>query len=398
MLSIDEPASHRIALHQLGFRPFFLLGGLAAVGLMAAWLWLYPYGAALPQAVRLPAVTWHAHEMLYGYGLAVIAGFLLTAVRNWTGVQTLHGAPLLALALLWLLARLLPFVDHPRALTAMAALDLLFALCLCLALLYPIVKVRQWGQLAVVSKVLLLLAAHTAFYLGLFGLFAPGVQWGLYGGLYLIVSLVLLMARRVLPFFIEKGVGVPVTLSNRRWLDIASLLLMLAFLVVEVLLPRPTLAAAIAWALAALHALRLAGWHHPGLWRKPLLWVLYVGYGWIVLGFALRGLQLFAPLNPMLALHAFTVGGIGLMTLGMMARVALGHTGRNVFDPPPVLHWLFLALLAAAILRVPLPLVLPGYYGLWVGLAQGLWIAAFTGFSWVYAPMLVRARVDGRFG
>jgi uncharacterized protein involved in response to NO len=100
----------------------------------------------------------------------------------------------------------------------------------------------------------------------------------------------------------------------------------------------------------------------------------------------------------MLALHAFSAGGIGMMTLGMMARVALGHTGRNVFDPPPMLRWLFLALLASAVLRVLLPLVLPTHYGLWVGLAQGLWIAAFAGFSLIYAPMLVRARVDGRYG
>ena len=398
MLSIEEPSSHHIALHHLGFRPFFLLGGLSATVLMALWLWLYHFSGTLPQAGLLTPITWHAHEMLYGYGLAVIAGFLLTAVRNWTGVQTLHNLPLLLLALLWLLARLMPFVDIPAAPLAMAVLDLAFDAALCLALLAPIARLRQWSQLAVWSKVLLLLAGNALFYLGLFGQLAQGIRWGLYGGLYLVISLVLLMAARVLPFFIEKGVEEKVTLPSHRWMDIASLLLMLAFLVVEVFLPHALLAAAIAWALFALHALRLAGWHSRGIWRKPLLWVLYLGYAWIVAGFALRGLQAFVPLAPTLAVHAFTVGGIGLMTLGMMARVALGHTGRNVFDPPPLLTWLFLSLLLAALVRVLLPILLPAQYAAWIGLAQWLWIAAFGGFTWVYAPMLVQARVDGRYG
>jgi uncharacterized protein involved in response to NO len=313
-------------------------------------------------------------------------------------VQTLHGPALLLLALLWLGARLMPLLDHPDALYAMAVLDLGFGVGLCLALLYPIVKVRQWGQLAVLSKVLLLVAGNAAFYLGLFGQFDQGLHWGLYGGLYLIVSLLLLMARRVVPFFIEKGVAEQVTLTNRRWLDLSSLVLMLAFLVVEVLLPHPQIAAAVAWLLFALHALRLADWHSPGIWRKPLLWVLYLGYGWLLLGFALRGLQPLLPVNPMLAIHAFTVGGIGLMTLGMMARVALGHTGRSVFAPPAALRWIFIAMLLSAVLRVLLPLALPAQYDVWVGLSQLLWIAAFGAFSWIYAPMLIRARVDGRYG
>jgi len=398
MLNITEPASHRIALHHLGFRPFFLLAGASGVVLMAAWLWLYQSGQPLPAALPMATITWHAHEMIYGYAMAVIAGFLLTAVRNWTDVQTLHGPSLLLLALLWLGARLMPFVGHPDALLAMAVLDLGFGIGLSLALLHPIVKVRQWGQLAVLSKVLLLVAGNAAFYLGLFGQFEPGLHWGLYGGLYLIVSLLLLMARRVVPFFIEKGVAEAVTLTNCRWLDLASLVLMLLFLVVEVLLPQPRIAAVVALLLFALHALRLYDWHSPGIWRKPLLWVLYVGYGWLLLGFALKGLQLLLPVNPMLAVHAFAVGGIGLMTVGMMARVALGHTGRSVFAPPAALKWLFVAMLLSGVVRVLLPMALPAQYGLWVGLSQLLWIAAFGAFSWIYAPMLWRARVDGRYG
>jgi uncharacterized protein involved in response to NO len=398
MQSIEEPARHRIALLHLGFRPFFLLAGVAAVVLMAAWLWLSHSGQPLPRAAVLPGITWHAHEMIYGYALAVISGFLLTSVRNWTGVQTLHRAPLLVLALLWLLARLAPFLDHADALLAMAVLDLAFGVALSLALLYPIVKARQWSQLAVLSKVLLLVAANLAFYLGLFGQFGAGLHWGLYGGLYLIVSLLLLMGRRVIPFFIEKGVEEHVTLCNSRWLDLGSLVLMPAFLVFEVLYPRPLWAGLLAWGLCVLLGLRLVLWHTPGLWRKPLLWVLYLGYGWLVLGFALRGLQLVLPLNPMAAVHAFAAGGIGVMTVGMMARVALGHTGRNVFTPPAALKWIFLTVLLSSLVRVVLPLLLPALQGYWIGLSQALWIAGFGGFTWLYAPMLWRPRIDGRYG
>lgn len=398
MVDIAEPARHRVALLHLGFRPFFLLAGLAGVALMLAWWWLYRSGGALPAGTALPAVSWHAHEMVYGYAMAVIAGFLLTAVRNWTGVQTLHGAPLLALALLWLLARLMPFVPHPAALPAMAVLDLAFGVILCAALLWPVWRSRQWAQLAVVSKVLLLVAGNSLFYLGVAGRLADGVHWGLYGGLYLVVSLILVMGRRVIPFFIEKGVPGPVTVRNRRWLDIASLVLMLAFVVVEVFLPSPAAGAALAWVLALLHALRLADWHARGIWRRPLLWVLFLGYAWLVAGFVLRGLQPWTTFSPTLAVHAFAVGGIGLMTVGMMARVALGHTGRNVFDPPPLLRWLFLCLLLAAAVRVLLPLGWPTLYGDWIALAQWLWMLAFAGFTAQYAPMLVRPRVDGRYG
>jgi len=398
VLTIGEAGGHRFALHHLGFRPFFLLAGVAAVALMAAWLWLYQFARPLPPATGLADMVWHAHEMIYGYAAAVIAGFLLTAVRNWTGVQTLHRGPLLLLALLWLAARLMPFVGTHAAMLAMAGLDMAFGLGLTLALLHPIAKARQWGQLALLSKVLLLVGANGAFYLGLFGHFAEGVRWGLYGGLYLIVSLILLMARRVLPFFIENGVEEKVTLRNSRWLDLGSLLLMLAFIGVEVLYPQPRLAGLLAWGLFALHALRLGRWHHPGIWRRPLLWVLYIGYAWIVLGFALRGLQLFLPLNPMAAVHAFAAGGIGMMTLGMMARVALGHTGRNVFAPPPALSWIFAGMLASALVRVLPAGLLPELHLFWIGLSQLLWIGAFGAFTWIYAPMLLQARIDGRYG
>lgn len=397
-MQIEESRHYRIGLHHLGFRPFFLLGGVFAVSAVATWLWILSYQGGLPRASGLGPVQWHAHEMLFGYTLAVIAGFLLTAVRNWTGVQTLHGAPLLLLATLWLLARAMPFVPHPQAIPIMAMLDLMFNGLLCIALLYPIIKVRQWKHLAIWGKVLLLLAANALFYLGVFNHLDEGIRLGLYTALYVIVSLIMLMGRRVIPFFIEKGVDSPVSLVNYRWLDLASLVLMLVFIVVEVFVVLPVYAAITAAALAILHARRLAGWYTHGIWKEPLLWSLYLGYAWLIAGFALKAWSYWGTLNPMLAIHAFAYGSIGMMTLGMMTRVSLGHTGRDVFNPPRVLGPLFTLLFIGAVARVGMPLLISGSYAMWIMVSQLLWMAAFAGFVLVYAPMLVKGRVDGKYG
>ena len=398
MLNIEEKKSYRIGLHHLGFRPFFLLAGLSAVLLMLFWAWFYHIDASLLRNTSFSVIHWHAHEMIFGYTLAVVAGFLLTAVRNWTGVQTLHGLPLMLLALLWLLARLAPFVEYAHALSFMAIVDLLFNIALCLALLHPILKIKQWLQLSILLPVMLITLSNAVFYLGLLGHHPPGLQQGLYAGLYLIILLILLMGRRVIPFFIEKGVEEKTELKNYMWLDVGSIVLLLSFIILQVFTPFAAIAAANAGLLFLLHGLRLVGWHTPGIWRKPLLWILFIAYGWITAGFGLTALAQVLPLSPMLALHAFAYGGIGLMTIGMMARVALGHTGRNVFDPPSILKPLFLLIILGSLVRVVFPMLAPGQYALWIGLSQLAWILAFGLFCWIYAPMLIKPRVDGRYG
>ena len=397
MLTIENPKKTiRFPVLNLGFRPFFLAAGGFAVLSMLIWVGLYQFGWTL-RLNGLPATTWHAHEMLYGYAMAVAAGFLLTAVKNWTGVQTLHGAPLLALFLLWLAARVVPFLT-PLPMELMAILDLGFMVFLLVAVALPVVKVRQWKQVGLLSLLLLMLVANALFYLGVVGVLSDGVGWGLYSGLYLIVALVFAMGRRVIPFFIEKGVGYPVQLKNRLWLDWAVLVLFLLFAVVDVFTPYAGLAALLAAVQIPLHGLRMVDWHTPGIWRKPLLWVLYLASGSMLLGFVLKLAVYQFAISPFLAVHAFAVGGIGMVTIGMMARVTLGHTGRNVFAPPTVDSWIFAVLFLGAVVRVIVPLLDTVHYGFWVGLSQLLWIAAFSLFFIVHFPMLYGPRVDGRFG
>jgi uncharacterized protein involved in response to NO len=393
----SQPPQARTAFLNLGFRPFFTMAVVFSILSMLAWAGVVVFGWQADFA-GLPATAWHAHEMVYGYSVAVIAGFLLTAVMNWTGVQTLHGIPLLLLSLLWLAGRLLLFTGAAVPLQIVALLDGLFMVWLIGALLVPVIRVRQWKQLGIISKVLLLLLSNGVFYAGALGIIEEGIRIGLYSGIYLVIALIFVMGRRVMPFFIEKGVDDPVQLKNRPWLDISSLVLFLAFWIADIIRPDSLPVALLAMALALLHAIRLAGWHTPGIWIKPLLWVLYVGYGWLIAGFALKAAVVFFGISPFLPLHAFAYGGIGMITVGMMARVTLGHTGRSVFDPPPVLFWVFTALLAGSTFRVLLPLLDPGRYPAWTGIAQVFWIGAFSAFLFSYLPMLIRPRVDGRPG
>lgn len=392
-----HPAASSLPILNLGFRPFFTGAAIFSVVAMLAWTGMYLFGW-FPQSLAIPHTLWHAHEMVYGYGMAVIAGFLLTAVRNWTGVRTITGTPLLLLFLLWLAGRVLLASADSRMLPAAALADGLFGTGLIVAILVPIIRVKQWRQLGIVSKVVLLIASNMVFYAGTLGLLEDGSRMGLYSGIYLVIALIFVMGRRVIPFFIEKGVGYPVQVRNRSWVDIASLVLFLGFWIADVLQPDTLLVAMLSVALLALHALRLVDWHTPGIWQRPLLWVLYLGYGWLGAGFALKAAVPLLGISPQPALHAFAYGGIGMITLGMMSRVTLGHTGRDVFAPPSVLSAMFAVVLAGAAARVVLPLFDPARYIIWIGISQVLWIVAFSIFLVVCLPMLARPRADGQPG
>jgi len=318
-------------------------------------------------------------------------------VRNWTHIQTLRGYPLAGLAIVWLLARLAGWMI-PGQVLPMMVMDLLFDLWLIFAIFGPILRAKQYDQIGIASKLVLLLLSNLVFYLGVTGRLDQGITWGLYSGLYFLLALVFTMARRVLPFFIERGVGHPVKLINRKWIDLSSLVLFVLFLLADVFWRNATAAAVLAALLFVTHVIRLRGWYDKGIWAKPLLWVLYLGYCGAVLGFLLKALVPFLPIPPDLAIHAFAVGGVGMVTAGMMARVALGHTGRDIQRHSRLLAPAFMFLLAAFLARVILPIFAPGHFMVWVGTAQAAWLIAFALFVLIYFPILIKARVDGMPG
>ncbi len=398
MIDVDrKQVVEKYAVLNLGFRPFFI--GASAFAFLSTLLWMgiYVLGWTL-QPKHFSPITWHAHEMIFGYSIAVIAGFLLTAVKNWTGVQTLNGYPLLCLFLFWIAARLLPFFSDLVSLDILALVDNLFIFFLIFAVVVPLLKVRQWRNMGIIAILLLVLASNVIFYLGIIGILPNGIHIGLYSGLYLILALIFTMGRRIIPLFIEGGVGYPVKLKNWKWIDISSLVTFLIFWIADLIVPSLTITAGLAGLLFVIHGIRLFGWYTSGIWKKPLLWVLYIAYALIVLGFGLKTAGIVYGISPYLAVHAFAFGGIGMMTLGMMARVSLGHTGRNVHVPPRSLNAIFITLFCGALVRIIFPLLDNSLYTLWIALSQILWMTAFGMFLFIYFPILIYPRIDGRYG
>lgn len=383
-----------LALFNLGFRPFFL--GASWFAAVAMLIWLAAYGFGL-NVSRLPAVIWHGHEMIFGYAAAVLAGFLLTSVRNWTGKPTPTGSHLAIIAGLWLMARVALLIGSDQAIVVACVADTLFMALVIVGVSLPIIAVKQWRQVGIVIKLVLLLCSNLLFYSGQFGYLAEGVYWGLYSGLYMVVALIFVLARRVFPFFVLAATARTVELKNYLWVDRSSLILFFCFWLAAVFFQATLVTAVLAGGLALVHGVRMAGWYTREIWARPLLWVIYLAYGFIILGFIF---QATAPwlFTQNLSLHAFAVGGVGVMTLGMMARVSLGHSGRDVYDPPKGLVVVFGLLICSALTRVLLPNFMPAYYGQLVVAAQVCWLISFTWFVFLYTPILVLPRVDGKPG
>ena len=385
-----------MALFNLGFRVFFLGAAVYSIVTILFWLGMFAFNLSLPVS-GLSSFQWHAHEMIFGYALAVIAGFLLTAVKNWTGIQTAHGLPLAFIFCLWLIARLL-FLFGSTFIPIAAVFDMLFILSVIIAAAYPIAKSKNWRQLGILSKLVLLAVANLCFYLGFLGLLEQGLYWGVYGGLYLVIGLILTLGSRVIPFFIQNGVEKHVQLYNPKWITLLGLVIFLVFFISELFLHDKNITGITSVALFLLYSVRLIGWYTSGIWKKPLLWSLYLAMLFIVVGFLLFALSIYTSIPKFIAIHAFAYGGIGVMTMSMMARVSLGHTGRNINEPPEMVKYMLALLLVGAVFRVFLPMIAPDNYLIWIVSSQLIWLIAFIMFVISYAPMLIKIRLDGQFG
>lgn len=378
----------------LGFRTFFLLASLWSALAVGGWV-LILRGAWSPPLAGLGAVPWHAHEMVYGFARAVVAGFLLTAVRNWTGRPTLHGWGLAGLAALWTVPRLLLTFGPAEAHAAGAALDVAFGLGLAAAVARPIVATRQMKQAGIVAKVVLLTGGDLLVHLGHVGVIEHGVRWGLALGVYLLLALILTIARRVLPFFVGSALPGSGPFPDRVWLDRVLLALFVVLCATDVFGGPPTVVRASAGALAVLHTARLASWWRRGVAGHALLWSMFLAYGWMVAGFVLQA----AGVTPWaLPLHAHVVGGLGTITLSMMARVSLGHTGRDVRQPHRLVGVMAGLVSVAAVARVLGPWGWPAAsLSAWTtaGVAWSVAFAALAAWGW---RLWTLPRVDGAPG
>lgn len=383
------------ALWALGFRPFYLLAALFAA--LSVPLWALQFAGWLPQAV-LQGPAWHAHEMLFGFTLAVIVGFLFTAGRNWSGQPTPTGRALMALALLWLAGRVLVLSPWPLAAAlANVAFPWAAAWGLGRALLAGGNRRNYFFVALLVLLGLLAALVHTAAWRG----------WALQGsaalqvGLDVVLLIMAIMAGRVVPMFTNNGVP-GANAVRHPTLEKAAIGSVLALLAVDAapvagLSAPPLLLALAAAAAAALHAVRLAYWQPWTTRATPLVWVLHLAYAWIPLHLLLRAGAAAAWWPPGPATHALTTGAIGLLTLAMMTRSARGHTGRALrADRVDVASYALVAL--AAVLRTAVPLVWPTALVEAVLVSALAWSAGWALFAGHYGPWLCRARLDGQPG
>jgi uncharacterized protein involved in response to NO len=374
-----------------GFRPFFLLAAAFAVSILP--LWMLAYGGAINLNGYLDATHWHAHEMLFGFATAVIAGFLLTAVGNWTGRETATGLPLIGLCAIWLFGRvtLVASGTFPPWLTAIS--DLAFLPALGVAIGRPLVASKNRRNLVMLGVLAALWLANLTMHLDALGVLPGWRGRGTAVALDVVLLLILVIAGRTFPMFTRNATGVA-SIRSLPALDALTLISMAMVTVCDAAIARRELLAAAAGLTSVLAVFRARHWGTRHTFKVPLLWILHAGYLWIPLGMALRTVSLFSAAVPSsVATHALTLGAIGSLTLGMMSRVALGHTGRTLTASRAV-SASFVLVTLAAIARVLVPLVDVAHYRESVFMAGSLWTAAFAVHLAVYVPILVSPRPD----
>jgi uncharacterized protein involved in response to NO len=385
-----RPPQAGFALFALGFRPFYLLASVFAA--LSVPLWALQFSGLLGHAY-LAGPLWHAHEMLFGFTLAVIVGFLFTAGSNWTGRPTPTGARLFALALLWLAARVL--VLTPWGVAAAVA-NVAFPLAAAVALAVPFIQARNKRNYFFLALLLLLAVVAGFFHLVQLGVIATSPLPGMQLALDVVLFILAVMGGRVIPMFTNNGVS-GAGAAKRPFVEKAALGLVLALAAADLIGLTGWPLALLASAGCTAHAARWALWRPWRTLRVPLVWVLHLAYAWIPVHLLLRALGEVGWVSPSLATHALTVGAVGGLVIGMMTRTARGHTGRPL-RADRYETACYAAVLLAALVRVAVPLVEPAWTLHAVQASAALWSAAFGLYAVRYWRVLSRPRLDGRPG
>jgi uncharacterized protein involved in response to NO len=374
-----------------GFRPFFLLAAAWAALAVPVWLCTFAGGPAPPSA--FPALVWHVHEMVFGFGFATVAGFLLTAIPNWTGRLPLRGTALASLSALWLAGRAAVLFSAYIGPVAAAIVDLAFPAALACVVAREIVAGKNWRNAPMIAGLMLLGAGSLLVHLHAMDL-AYTAEIGNRLGLAVLLMLIALIGGRIVPSFTRNWLARhrpngPLPAQAGR-LDIVALAATFAALASWVGAPREPATFWLATLAGLALGLRLSRWQGPATAREPLLYVLHVGYGWLAFGLLLLGISgLTGWLPSSAALHALTVGAIGTMTLAVMTRATLGHTGRPLAtDGWMVATYVLISL--AAVLRILSPLAGTDQR-LFTLVAGFAWSAAFLVFIARFGSLLVRS-------
>lgn len=387
------------ALWGQAFRPMFLGASLFAGLAMLTWALLL--NGVIQFTPYANVMFWHQHEMLFGFVAAVIVGFLLTAVQNWTGVRATHGWSLALLAGVWLAGRLLMAFGGALPPWLVVVVEASFLLLAIVFLASILVRAGNMRNLFFVPVLLLLTAAnlimHAGVWLGQFN----WISYGSNAAVFVITGIMMVVSGRVLPMFTANGLQAP-RVKSLIWLDrsalISTWLIALVFMLNSATqLPGPVMSGlfALAAVFSGWRLLRIRGWR---TWQVPLLWSLHLSVAFIPLGFALFALRYAGFGIPhSAALHALTAGAMGFMILAMMARVALGHSGRPL-QPHPLMSVAFLLVALAGLIRALVGWALPAVGMIWLNVSMVAWVIGYFIFAALYLPVLMSPRADGREG
>ncbi|MEZ5609027.1 MAG: NnrS family protein [Rhodocyclaceae bacterium] len=393
LIRLDEPTTKRIppetfSLWALAFRPFYLLAGLFAA--IAVPVWAVGYSGAIE--LPMPGIWWHAHEMIFGFAVAVIIGFLFTAGRNWTGLDTPAGKPLMVLAAVWLAGRLAMAFGSGAW---VAVVDMAFLPVAAGMLLRVLVKAKSKRNYFIGVLPAVLSLANLVFHLAVLEVIAVDPLMAMHFALGLVVVLETVVGGRVIPMFTFNAVRGIKQWRNAKLDWAAAIATGVALLLWS--LGAGAWAGVVSLLAAVLQAMRLGGWNPWATRGMPILWILHLAYLWIPLGLALIALTQFGVLPRSAGIHALAIGATGGLIIGMMTRTALGHTGRMLVAGR-IEAFAYALVLSAALVRVVTVAVIPAAQMGGVHAAATLWSLGFLLFVWRYAPFLIRARVDGKEG
>ncbi|MCP3698869.1 MAG: short-chain dehydrogenase [Aliivibrio sp.] len=377
---------------RLGFRPFFLLGSIYAIIAVTVWVWAFQTGQ--PTNLNVPALWWHVHEMLFGFSMAIVAGFVLSAVQNWTGVKGTSDKRLGFIVLLWLLPRVLFWTSAP--LWLISSIEALFMLAIAYEVGFRVIKTKGVRNFFFIPLFLVAIAANFASYATIKGMppFTSAAVWE--SMLWWFTLLISVMGARVIPFFTARRFQFEKA-QPILWLDALcniplAMLFILSFfpLTSEQVSPYLMIIAGVA------QLIRMIRWKGYKTLSEPLVWSLHAGYLCIPFSLLLRGLSTDYFISHT-GIHLFAIGALGGVILAMIARVTMGHTGREIYKGPSM-GLAYSAIILAAFIRSFGVILFPQYMMELINITAALWAIAFGLFVWYFAPMLWSKRVDGHPG
>lgn len=396
MIQITDNAQEQqlMPLFRLGFRPFFLIGCLFSIISILLWVFILTGNITLPS--QLPTTIWHAHEMLFGFAGAIIIGFLLTAVQNWTGAAGLKGHKLAALFVLWCAARIALFSLPPDFFWVTFSFEISWMPFTAVVLAKAVIRAKQWKNLFFIPLLLIMSLLNAVSLIAMQSYQYVIAQQAVWSMLFLVMFIIAVMGGRVIPFFTAKATNTEKAPLILR----LEYLCLIPLLLLAILVWLPSLAELtipLALFAGAANLIRLLRWKPLITLAVPLLWSLHLSYFLLSVGLVFYAMALFIPeINSTSMIHLSAIGGIGGIILAMISRVSLGHTGRTL-NPSKWLSVAFVATVLSALARVILPYLIDDMVITYVASAL-LWCSAFSLFVLFYAKMLLSARLDKRPG